>query len=223
MKIKDENMMKKLIILFMVASAFWCCDPEQNVINTGVSDPRFEGSMMEYLRANDRNWDLTVQMIERAGLTELFEGLVDTLPEVTFFAPPAYSILRFMLETEEKPIGGMIFKCINDIPVDSCKRYILKHVVKGKHLKESLTFKNKDYYIYDKEQDGGTDLICLDGNHLRAYLEKENWQGVFEAGPIKMFLYSFTAGRMIPLATPDIQPSNGVVHALNYEYDFGKI
>ena len=38
-----------------------------------------------------------------------------------------------------------------------------------------------------------------------------------------MFLYSVTVGKMIPLATPNIQPKNGVVHALNYGYDFGKI
>ena len=96
-------------------------------------------------------------------------------------------------------------------------------MVKGKHLTESIAFRNKDYYIFDAEQDGGTDFVCLGGNHLRAYLEKDDWQGVFEAGPVIMSLYSFTSGRMIPLATPDIQPLNGVVHALNYKYDFGKI
>ena len=110
--------MKRLILLLLATSTLLACEPEQKVINTGISDPYFNGNIMEYLRANDRNWDLTVQMIERAGLTALFEGQVDTLPEITFFAPPAYSILRFMLETEEKPIDGMIFKSLQDIPID---------------------------------------------------------------------------------------------------------
>ena len=38
-----------------------------------------------------------------------------------------------------------------------------------------------------------------------------------------MYLYSFDAMEMVPLASPDIQPLNGVVHALNYNYVLGRI
>lgn len=42
-------------------------------------------------------------------------------------------------------------------------------------------------------------------------------------GPETMYIYSFNAQQNVPLATPNIQPLNGVVHALNYNYVLGKI
>mgnify|MGYP006978901962 FL=1 len=96
-------------------------------------------------------------------------------------------------------------------------------MVKGKHLKESIKFRNMSYYINAAEQDGGTPLTCLNGNRIIAYLERESYAGVADAGAIKMHLFSWTADSYVPLASPDIQPTNGVVHALNYGYDFGNI
>jgi len=177
---------------------------------------------MEYLRSDNYNWELTVEMIEHAGLTDLFEGTVDSLPTITFFAPPSYSILRFLWESQEKGDPNNYYKKVNDIPVNLCREFILKHVVKGKHLKESIKFRNMSYYINAAEQDGGTPLTCLNGNRIIAYLERE-YAGVADTGAIKMHLFSWTADSYVPLASPDIQPTNGVVHALNYGYDFGNI
>ena len=109
------------------------------------------------------------------------------------------------------------------MPFELCRELILKHVVVGKYLKENIGFRNMDYAIHAKEQDGGTTFTCIGKNQVIAYLERNTYKGIPEAGAIEMFLYSVTVGKMIPLATPNIQPKNGVVHALNYGYDFGKI
>ena len=74
------------VLLFLVG-----CDTKQNVIYTGVSNPYFDGTIMDYLRSNKGNWELTVEMIERAGLVDLFEGNDESVPEMTFWAPPSYS------------------------------------------------------------------------------------------------------------------------------------
>lgn len=87
-----NKFMKKIWLLWGIIALVWACDTEQKVIDTGVSNPYFDGTIMDYLRSNDKNWDLTVEMIEHADLTDLFEGQVDTCPEITFWAPPAYSI-----------------------------------------------------------------------------------------------------------------------------------
>ena len=100
---------------------------------------------------------------------------------------------------------------------------VLRHVIKGKHLKDEIAFQNRDYEIEAEERTGGTDFTCESGNKLRAYREKTNYGGVTDAGAIFMYLYSFDAMEMVPLASPDIQPLNGVVHALNYNYVLGKI
>lgn len=215
--------MKKLYLLTFYLLSLFGCEPKQEVIYTGVSNPYFEGSIMEYLRSNDKNWDLTVEMIERAGLVDLFEGKVDTLQEITFFAPPAYSIQRFIWESQEQAKNGYVYESVADIPVDSCRSYILRCVVKGKYLKEDIGFRNEQYRIYDEEQDGGTEFVTLDGNRLRACLEKSDWKGVPDAGPVSLQLWSITKSALVDIASPDIQPHGGVVHALHYGFEFGKI
>ena len=66
--------MKKIWLLWGIITLVWACDTEQKVIDTGVSNPYFDGTIMDYLRSNNKNWDLTVEMIEHAGLTDLFEA-----------------------------------------------------------------------------------------------------------------------------------------------------
>ena len=98
----------------------------------------------------------------------------------------------------------------------------MKHVVSKKYLKSDIAYINKDYFINEEKQDGGTDMTCIGGNKIRAYLRGSSWAGVAEAGAVTLNLYSMEHGE-IPVASPDIQPKNGVVHALNYSYNFGKI
>ena len=144
--------MRRLILLLVTISVMNSCDTEQTVIDTGVCDPHFDGTIMDYLRArNDGYWDLTIQMIERAGLTDLFEGRDATYPEITFFAPPSYAIQRFMLDSqnETKQIEGE-YKVIEDFTEEQCRDYILYHVLDKKYLKNSFEYKNKDYIISDE-------------------------------------------------------------------------
>ena len=215
--------MKKILIGLSMCIVCFACTTKQDVIDGGVSSPYYDGTIMEYLRSNTEQWGYTVQMIERAGLTDLFEGRVDTVPTMTFFAPPSFAVYRYLMDCKYKGVTEDRYESIEDMPVELCRELILKHVVVGKYLKENIGLRNMDYAIHAKEQDGGTTFTCIGKNQVIAYLERNTYKGIPEAGAIEMFLYSVTVGKMIPLATPNIQPKNGVVHALNYGYDFGKI
>jgi hypothetical protein len=212
---------KILIWGILLCSTLIACT-KQEVINTGISSPYFDGNMMDYLRSDKYNWELTVQMIEQANLTDLFEGKVDTLPEITFFAPPSYSILRFLYESLESENPDNVYQSVKNIPPKLCREYILKHVVKGKYLKEDIDYRNMSYPINDENQDGGTWLESLEHNQFIAYLERVNYEGVPNSGPIYLKLHSPIFGT-VPMASPNIQPKNGIVHALNYSYNFGNI
>ena len=208
--------MKTIIgICVCVLMALTGCDTKQNWIDTGVSSPYHDCSIMEYLRGDAYNWELTVEMIERADLTDLFEGQVDTLPEITFFGIPSYSILRYLWD------NGM--ESVSELTSAFCRETILNHVVKGKYLKADIAYRNPNYLITDPQQDGGTELITLGGRQLKAYVDKSEYGGVPDAGAETMYLYSFSAYTQVPLASPDIQPLNGVVHALNYNFVLGRI
>src|SRR5690554_4504057 len=95
------NMKRILGMSCMVLLAMYSCT-KQDIIDTGVSSPYFEGNIMQYLRSDDYNWKLTVELIERAGLTTLFEGNDPQYPEITFFGFKSYSVLRFLYDSQHK-------------------------------------------------------------------------------------------------------------------------
>lgn len=208
--------LKTILIYFLLSFFLFSCT-KQEIIDTGTSNPKFNGTIMQYLRQDTYNWGLTVEMIERGGLTELFEGKVDSLKEITFFGPTSYSILRHLYDNK--------MDSVDQLSPQFCKESILKHIVKGPFLREKIPFRNKQFYIYDPQQPSVSylSMSTLGGNKLRAYLEKKPYGGVPDVGPIEMFLFSMTANTQVPLASPDIQPSNGVVHSLNYNYKLNNL
>ena len=204
-----------LLLSVMAGGIFISCDTQQDVWNTGTSSPYHDCTIMEYLREDKYNWELTVALIERADLVDLFEGRIDTLPEITFWGFPSYSVKRHLLD------NGL--ESVEEMDVAKCRELVLKHVMKGKVLKSDVALRDKDYFIFDPKQTGGTVLFTLGKGRLKAYIDKTKYSGVPESGAEILYLYSFSASKMVPLASPDIQPTNGVVHSLNYNYVLGNI
>lgn len=211
----------------------------QDWYDSGISNPYHDCSIMEYLQNDSYNWELTVKLIEQAELTDMFEGNDPDYKEITFFAPPSYSILRYVWDKatgkEDYPNNSDKWRPLTEdeknhpeILVQKldkawCREMIMKHVIKGKLLKEDFNYRNKDYEIMDNEQNGGTDILTEGNCQLRVYRDKSDYNGVPDKGAETMYIYSFTGRTMVPLATPNIQPINGVVHALNYNYILGQI
>lgn len=92
-----------LICWCIIISSFSCTS--QDWYDSGVSSPYHDCSIMEYLRKDTYNWELTVKLIERAKLTDLFDGKDPNYKEITFFAPPSYSILRYLWVNDRLTIG----------------------------------------------------------------------------------------------------------------------
>ncbi len=212
--------MKNILLVVCVLIGLSACDTQQDVIDTGTASPYFEGTVMDFLRADAYNWELTVKMIERAGLTDLFEGRDESMPEITFWGLKSYSIQRYIWDEQIK--NGKNIQSVDDISVEDCRAFILRYVSKGKLLKKDIAYRNMEYQISDERQDGKTTVTCLAGNRFYAYLETSPYGGVADGGAVTLKLYSPVYGK-IPMATPDIQPTNGVVHALNYGHAFGEI
>lgn len=208
--------MKNLFTLLLIPCLFACT--KQKVIDTGISSPFHKGTLMQYLRGDDYNWKLTVEMIERAELTSVFDGQVDSLKEITFLGPTSHSILRYLYVNN--------LDSVSQLSREFCKETLLKHIIKGKYLKEQIPFRDMQYYIFAPEQpaDRYLKLKTLGGIEIRAYLQQGDFsEHVPGAGPVEMFLYSITGKTFIPLASPNIQPKNGVVHSLDYNYKLNNL
>ena len=212
---------------------------KQDWIDTGTPLRYHDCSMMTYLRGDTYNWELTVALIERAGLVNLFEGNDPGYREITFFAPPSYAVLRYVWDKASRkmdyPNDNTMWRTlteeerehperlVQELDIQWCREMVLRHVVKGKIMKSDIGYRDIEYPIYDALQAGGTDIITEGGSRLRAYRDKSDYQSVLGAGAETMYIYSFTRLTQVPLASPDIQTNNGVVHALNYNYLLGEI
>lgn len=203
--------MRKYIFIIIAILAI-SCSTEDNYTDTGVSRGEHDCSIYEYLHTDSYNWDSTILVIERANLIDLFDGKETDYPQITFFGPTNHSIRRFMLQNN--------YQKVSDMPEEMCKEMMLKHVAVGKFMKAKIEFGSRNV---EGEIEGGTHFTCLGNNVLHAYKIRESWGGVDNSGAVRLYIYSETAKTKVPMASPDIEPNNGVVHALNYTYTFGEI
>lgn len=101
---------------------------QDNFWKSGVSNGRFDGSLLEYMDApgHSYDWDSTVLMVRHAGeaMVRLFEGNDPDYPEITFFGPTNHSIRRYMLEND--------IERVEDMDPAWCAEVLKRHIVKGK-------------------------------------------------------------------------------------------
>jgi putative lipoprotein len=215
-----------MAIFFLLMS----CNTKYNIIDTGLANGKFDGNMYEYLQSNSYDWDSTCLMIERANLVDLFEGKREGFEQITFFGPTNHSIRRYMLDNE--------IASIMEMDEEFCHEMIMRCVVKGKYMRDDIPFgkntasENSGEDGYDDGSDnadenqgtGGTVLKGAMGNRFWIYSFKESYNDVAGVGAVVLYIKSLeTGGTMIDVASTDIEPTNGVVHSLHYNFTLGDL
>lgn len=204
----------KYILSILVLFVFASCNTKYNIIDTGLARGRFPGNMYEYLMSNHYDWDSTRLMIERGGLTDLFEGHREGYDSITFFGPTNHSIRRWMLENKYKQVA--------DIPEDQCRDLILRHVVKGKYMRDEIARGKKG--VGSNIGEGGQIMRGGMDNEFWIYSFRETYNNVPETGAVALYILSLTGTKLaIDVASTNIEPDNGVVHSLSYYYRFGTL
>ena len=120
-----KNILKYVIVISLSIVIFACT--KQEVIDTGISSPYYDGSIMQFLRSDKYNFGMTVEMIERGGLVDLFEGKVDTCQELTFLAFKTHTVYLFLLDNNLDSVA--------QLQPEFCRDIVLRHVINGKHIK----------------------------------------------------------------------------------------
>lgn len=209
--------MKKYILFFFITILLYSCDKD-NYIDTGLSNGRYNGTVWEYLHSN-HEWDSAIVIIERAGLTGIFDG---TDPEykdgITFFGFTNFTVWQFLAYTVDDE-DNRIYKSIRDIPADMCRQMVLDYVVKGKRMKESFGYEIRG------TMEGGTEVMTASGKTLRVYRNKTNdpYTGEPDKGPEGLSIHAIESGHIAAIASADNQADNGVVHSLTYEFQWTEL
>lgn len=206
--------MRRIIYTIIIAISFLTTScTKNNYIDTGICNGRYDGNFMEYMEAHPYDWSLTLELIRFAGedMVRLFEGNDPDHPEITFFGLTNHSIRRYLLQND--------IKQVTDLDADWCRSLLLRHIVDGKYFRNDFPAgKPSDYGTVGT---GGITLTTLAGTQIWAFVVVQEKQGIVENAS-KPVSINFLNGRgVFGIGSADIEPNNGVVHAIGYAFTLG--
>lgn len=192
--------------------------------DTGKHKGNFDGTVLEYLESKPDYFSKVVKLIKLTGMENVFQN-----EEITFFAPADSSInLSLSLLNQLGELNGLPkVTRLEQISPNVWRKYLARYVFKGK---KSMN----DYRQFDPgnlSAYSGQIYASYDGSLMNVGVLYNDAGGVKYAGYRQLYI-SFIPSASSPLdyttwysaqvASVNIEPSNGYVHALAYaEHYFG--
>lgn len=205
--------MKNIVYTLLLTLIFTACEKDE-YIDTGKADPYFKGSILGFLQANPEEFSLTLEVIQAAGLNDVFDGSNPDYRDISFLAFNNFAITRFMLLTTDDE-GNRLYNNVSEIPVEITIPMILSHVLKGRFVRTDI-----DYEVKGTLQ-GGNKYENLMGNTVRMFCREVAYQGVIDKRAASLYVQGAGEdGEIIYVASPDHQADNGNIHILSNTYQW---
>lgn len=224
----NKNILKYLALVLMVITMASGCKKYEHFIDTGVTDAKFNGNMLQYLESKPLNFDTLSQVIKLAGMEDVFKN-----ENITFFAPqdPSIGASIDLLNNYLSLTGKDSVKRLSDIKPKVWKEVLSMYIYKG-------TNRLKDY--------SQVDTLALDTYAGQGYLSynktpmnigvifndaksgtKENPITIKYAG-YRQLMISYIPDQSkpksfwfnAPVSSSDINPNNGIVHSIRFSSHF---
>lgn len=218
----DKYIKSSLILLVLAGLLITSCSKDDYYVDGGKANPAFNGTVMDYLESNP-TFDTIAQIVKLAGMEEMFRN-----EEITFFAPTDEVVRRTIgnattglsnslnLNMALYRLGKDTIKTLSDVDPQIWRKYLMRYVFKGKRVLKDFPqidfdlrqlYPGSYYYTYNN-----------DLTNIGVVYNKAN--GVKYTG-YRQLAISFINDQSSPdnfitaaVASSDIQPKNGVVHAL---------
>jgi len=224
-----KNLIKLGVIMMAFSMMLFSCTKE-DYLDTGVHNPKFNGTTWQYLETRPDLFDTLMVALKAAKLDEVIKN-----EEVTFFAPSDQTILKtvwslnqFLFRTGQDSITKL-----EQVRPEVWRKFLSNYIIKGKYLAKDFTqidtlnlaaFPGGVFKSYDGEDmnigvlyndvrtssNTGTQVIKYAG-YRQLYLNLPYTIAVPEEFQ-DYFIPFITA----PVATSDIQCTNGVLHVLQF-------
>lgn len=148
-------MRKMLYTIWFLGSLLHVGCTKDNYIDTGISNGRYHGNLMQYMGSNSYDWDSTILLVRHAGddIVRLFEGKDPEHKEITFFGITNHSIRRHLLESG--------YQRVADLDPEWCREMLLRHVIDGKLYRKDIPYGEPT--LYGTPGTGGSYLTTLAG------------------------------------------------------------
>lgn len=210
-----KKILFKSIFAVLMISAFAC--KKDYFTDSGVHDPNYPGSIYKYLSDKPVLFDSLTQVIDIAGMQEIFEN-----KEITFFAPTSSSVYQAVRSLNEylNARGQDTVVNLNQIKPEVWKDMLEQYIFEGKYvLKDFPQLDTTEIDAYP-----GQGFTSLNGRAMNIGVIHNDAGGVKYAGYRQLFLsyiYDLSNPKQgmlnFPVASSDIQPTNGAVHVLKFQ------
>lgn len=207
----------KIALITAISFLFAACAKDEYYVDGGKAEAKFNGNILEFLNSKPVPFDSVAQIVVLAGMEETFKN--DT---ITFFAPTDLVIKQSLqfLNIQLFSLGKDTIKALSDVSPVIWKKYLSRYIMDGTNIL-------KDYPQIDFDIRAvypGMNTFNLAGNELYNIGVVYNDQNSVKYIGYRQLAYSFIPDRSKPLdnwmtaavATSDIRPTNGVVHALAF-------
>lgn len=210
-------------LLFMIGLMSLGACTNWNYIDTGVHNPNeyVETSAFGYLKKNANQFYLTTALIERAGLTNLFEGKDPQHPKIMFIAPTKYAIMAGMMRMNyaQTPLkdskGNSVdidyLKDIQNIPVEICRSIILSYTFDKAYLRDEFPLGHRGEGVDLMQQ--GEIMTSLNGNKIWFYRQQTSFGNFSDVHVNTIIGIEVDTKTDLYLTSTDLKVKNGVVHA----------
>lgn len=212
------KIIKTIIAVLVIAACFLAgCKKDSYYYDTGVHQAKYDGTILDYLKAKPFIFDSLVMAIKVAGMEDVFQK-----ENVTFFAPPSSCIHKAIvnLNADLRNNGKDTVSQLGQVQPQVWKDMLSEYVFKDTYLLKDIpqvdtlaltAFPGQGYVSY-----GGRTM------NIGVFYNSAN--GVKYVGYRQLILSYIpdfsnpTVGLLnVPIATSDIQPTNGVIHALQFQ------
>jgi hypothetical protein len=209
--------------LLLLVVGFSACK-EEHFFDTGVHKAAYNGTILSYLKSKPEYFDTLSRIIKIADMESVFDNNAEP---VTFFAPPSASIYRALnrlninlVLTGREPVTEL-----TQIKPAFWKEYLSMYIFKG-------PYRLKDFPQLDTlslNAFPGQGYTSENGRTMNIGVLFNDAGGVRYAGYRQLYISYIPdiskpqVGMVnIPVASSDIQPTNGVIHVLNSnKHNFG--
>lgn len=193
------------------------CKKNDYFIDTGLHKADYNGTVMEYLEQNPHHlFDSLCKVIRLAGMEDVFNN-----DSITFFAPADTCIMASVATLNQSLLlkGKDTVTDLGQIDASVWKRELSLYVFKGVHrLKDYPQIDPLAMQVY-----GGQYYASYSGKVMNIGVYFQDVNGVKYAGYRQLVLGYFSGETppdflpyLIPVASSDIHPKNGIVHVLQF-------
>lgn len=211
---------KNMLALVLCVLALASC--KKYYFDTGTHEEKYNGTVLQYMKDKKPYFDTTVNIIHLAGMDDVFEK-----ENVTFFAPPSGSIYKSIKRLNQylRNNGKDTVSQLSQINPSVWRAGLTQCLFRGNYLLKDYPQKDTTSYLAFP----GQNYASYDGRIMNVGVIYNSAAGVAYAGYRQLFLSYIpdlsnpqVSLLNIPVATSNIQPTNGVIHVLNrVKYNFG--